>query len=199
MATRTAIDSTGMGIALYDSLNEEVGGRVMGINFAGTNDHGVKMKTDLAIRMKKRFEKHLDRIPENTVDPQIRQELMAIKREATASGVTFDAPRIEVDTAIAGGKRKKVYSHADIFWAKALADFAADNGNDLDRDPRQRAVDGAQASGGILLMANDPSSSRSRPPARSSRRKCWRARSARRCRSRSASVGRRIRRRSGRT
>jgi phage FluMu gp28-like protein len=127
-ATRTAIDSTGMGIALYDSLNEEVGGRVMGVNFAGNNDHGVKLKTDLAIRLKKRFEKHLDRIPENTVDPQIRQELMAIKREATASGVTFDAPRIEVDTAIAGGKRKKVYSHADIFWAKALADFAADNG-----------------------------------------------------------------------
>jgi phage FluMu gp28-like protein len=127
-ATRTAIDSTGMGIALYDSLNEDVGGRVMGVNFAGNNDHGVKLKTDLAIRLKKRFEKHLDRIPENKVDPQIRQELMAIKREATASGVTFDAPRIEVDTAIAGGKRKKIYSHADIFWAKALADFAADNG-----------------------------------------------------------------------
>jgi hypothetical protein len=156
LTRRTAIDSTGMGIALYDYLNESNGGRVMGVNFAGNNDNGVKMKTDLAIRMKKRFEKHLDRIPENTVDPQIRQELMAIKREATASGVTFDAPRIEVDTAIAGGKRKKIYSHADIFWAKALADFAADNGAISTEIHGSAPVDGAQASGGIRLMANEP-------------------------------------------
>ncbi len=126
--TRVAIDSTGMGVALYDYLDEACPGRVMGINFAGTNDAGVKLKTDLALRIKQRMEKGLSRIPR---DPEIRQALQAIKREATSTGVKFDAPRIEVDSAIAGGPRRKVYSHADEFWAKALADLAADSGAQL--------------------------------------------------------------------
>jgi phage FluMu gp28-like protein len=124
MTTRTAMDSTGMGIALYDYLNKSCPGRVMGVSFAGTNDNGVKLKTDLAIRIKRNFEKGKSRIPH---DNDIRQELMAIKREATSSGVTFDAPRIEMDSAVAGGGKKKVYSHAEAFWAKALADLAAES------------------------------------------------------------------------
>jgi phage FluMu gp28-like protein len=125
MTARSAIDMTGMGVGLFDLLNLENAGRLMGVSFGGSNDNGVKMKTDLAIRIRKRMEQQRSRIP---YDPQIRAELMAIKRQATASGVTFDAPRIEVDTAVAGGARKKVYSHADAFWAKALADLAADDG-----------------------------------------------------------------------
>ena len=124
MTTRTAMDATGMGIALYDYLNKSCPGRVMGVSFAGTNDNGVKLKTDLAVRIKRNFEKSRNRIPR---DPDIRQELMAIKREATSSGVTFDAPRIELDSAVAGGARKKIYSHAEAFWAKALADLAAES------------------------------------------------------------------------
>jgi phage FluMu gp28-like protein len=124
MATRTAIDSTGMGVALYDYLSRDCPGRVMGINFAGSNDAGVKLKTDLAIRIKKRFELHLDRIPASR---DIRQALMAIKRESTATGVRFDAPRIEADTPSAGGQKRKLTAHADEFWAKALADLAAEH------------------------------------------------------------------------
>lgn len=125
MTARTAIDKTGMGVGLFDLLNLENAGRVMGVSFSGTNDNGVKMKTDLAIRIKKRFEQAKSRIPYSS---QIRTELQSIKREATGSGVTFDAPRIEVDTAVAGGVKKKKFAHADAFWAKALADFAADTG-----------------------------------------------------------------------
>jgi phage FluMu gp28-like protein len=125
MTARTAIDKTGMGVGLYDSLEETNAGRILGINFAGSNDNGVRMKTDLAIRTKKKFEQVRNRIP---YDLQIRAELQAIKREATPSGVTFDAPRIEVGTAVAGGVKKKLYAHADAFWAKALADLAADTG-----------------------------------------------------------------------
>jgi phage FluMu gp28-like protein len=124
MTTRTAMDATGMGIALYDYLNKSCPGRVMGVSFAGTNDHGVKLKTDLAVRIKRNFEKQRSRIPR---DKDIRQELMAIKREATSSGVTFDAPRIEIDTAVAGAGKKKVFSHAEAFWAKALADLASES------------------------------------------------------------------------
>jgi phage FluMu gp28-like protein len=124
LCNRAAIDKTGMGVGLYDSLNEVHAGRVLGVSFAGTNDNGVRMKTDLAIRLKKRFEQARARIP---YDSQIRAELQAIKRQATSTGVTFDAPRIEMDTAVAGGAKKKVFAHADAFWAKALAELAADS------------------------------------------------------------------------
>lgn len=125
MTTRTAIDSTGMGIALYDLLNQTNGGRLMGVSFGGTNDNGVRMKVDLAVKLKRSIEAARFRIP---YDPQVRIELQAIKREATATGVTFDAPRIELETAVAGGPRRKVYAHADRFWAASLAEFATDNG-----------------------------------------------------------------------
>jgi phage FluMu gp28-like protein len=123
--SHTAIDKTGMGVGLFDSFDEANPGRILGVSFAGTNDNGVRLKTDLAIRIKKRFEQMRVRIP---YDGRIRTELQAIKRQATSTGVTFDAPRIEVDTAVAGGVKKKVFAHADAFWAKALAELAADTG-----------------------------------------------------------------------
>jgi len=139
MCDRVAIDATGMGIALYDLLNQTNEGRIVGINFAGTNqavkqdktvqstkhdaeNTSVRMKVDLAMRIKKKLELGKSRLPRNA---QVRTELMAVKREATATGVTFDAPRIEVDSAVAGGGKKKRYAHADAFWAKALCDWAA--------------------------------------------------------------------------
>ncbi len=147
ITTRTAIDATGMGVGLYDMLDKSCRGRVMGINFAGVNEQHVRFKTDLAIRIKKKFEIAKSRIPR---DNDIRQELMAIKRESTATGVKFDAPRIELESAVAGAQKKKVYGHADSFWAKALADLAADSapdavivsvplGRDDYRAPRQTA------------------------------------------------------------
>jgi len=126
LTNHTAIDKTGMGVGLYDDFAEANPGRILGVSFAGTNDNGVRLKTDLAIRIKRNFEKLRSRIP---YDGRIRTELQAIKRQATSTGVTFDAPRIEVDTAVAGGVKKKIYAHSDAFWAKALADLAADCGN----------------------------------------------------------------------
>lgn len=122
MCTRMAMDATGLGVGLYDWLNMKVPGRVMGLSFAGTNDAGVRIKTDLATRIKSNLEKRRSRIP---YDPQIRAELQAIKREPTSTGVRFDAPQIEVDTAVAGGQKIKRFAHADRFWAKAMADLAA--------------------------------------------------------------------------
>jgi phage FluMu gp28-like protein len=147
--TRSAIDKTGMGVGLFDLLNEKNEGRLMGVSFSGNNDQGVKMKTDLAIRLKKRFEQCRMRIPANA--PQIRTELQAIKRSATASGVTFDAPRIEVDSAVAGGPKTKRFSHADAFWALALAEFAAESSPcTLGMTLPQGAVSMARGSKGYL-------------------------------------------------
>jgi phage FluMu gp28-like protein len=137
----TSMDSTGMGIGLYDMLNKSCPGRVMGVNFAGSSrlrqdekqkrsqstgknsaDGAVRMKTDLAIKLKKSMEDMRERLP---YDLQLRTELQAIKRVPTASGVTFDAPRIAIETGVAGGKKQKGFAHADRFWAFALATYAA--------------------------------------------------------------------------
>jgi phage FluMu gp28-like protein len=125
MTTRTAIDSTGMGIALYDLLDQTNGGKLMGVSFGGTNDNGVRLKVDLAVKFKRVLEAAHFRIP---YDNQVRVELQSIKREATSTGVTFDAPRIELESAVAGGAKRKVFAHADRFWAAALAEHAADSG-----------------------------------------------------------------------
>lgn len=135
MATRTAMDATGLGLGLFEWLAAKCPGKVMGVNFGGsvpkgenvpaaygTNAGTVKIKTDLAVRMKQRFEQNRNRIPH---DLQVRQELMSIKKEYSGGAVRFDAPRIEVETAVAGGKKKQAYAHADSFWAKAMADMAA--------------------------------------------------------------------------
>ncbi len=134
LADRTAMDSTGIGLGLFEFLSSKVGGRVMGVNFSGAVPRGegvpagymstsgsVKIKTDLAVRMKQRFEQGKNRIPR---DLETRQELQAVKREYSGGAIRFDAPRVEIDTAVAGGPKRKVFAHADSFWAKALADLA---------------------------------------------------------------------------
>lgn len=135
----SAIDSTGMGIGLFDELNELCPGRVMGVNFAGSSrlrgekkkkhpassgvaDGAVRLKTDLAVKLKKSFEGGKERIPYSL---DIRTELQAVKRIATATGVTFDAPQIAIETGVAGGKKQKAFAHADHFWGCALATYAA--------------------------------------------------------------------------
>jgi phage FluMu gp28-like protein len=134
MCDRAAMDSTGIGLGAFEYLSTRYPGKVMGVNFGGTvkrveqgeraSERGlastVKIKTDMAVRVKSRFERRLNRIPRHL---DIRNELLAIKREQTGTAITFDAPRIELDTP--SGDRKKVFSHAEAFWAKAMADLAA--------------------------------------------------------------------------
>ncbi len=132
LANRSAMDCTGIGLGIFEYLAAQVPGRVMGVNFGGSitpedknqpqsmKGHAVKVKTDLAVRTKRRFEEHRNRIPHHL---DIRQELQAIKRESSGNSVKFDAPRIEIDSP-SGGKTK-AFQHGEAFWAKALADFAA--------------------------------------------------------------------------
>lgn len=134
MATRVAMDATGIGLGLFEWLAARCPGKVMGVNFSGsvpkgdnvpaaygTSTGNVKIKTDMAVRMKQRFEQARNRIPH---DLQIRQELQSIKKEYSGGAVRFDAPRIEIETSVAGGKKKQAWAHADSFWAKAMADLA---------------------------------------------------------------------------
>jgi phage FluMu gp28-like protein len=102
---RACIDSTGMGAPLAESLQQEFGPRVEPVTFTAA------VKEDMAYRVRRRMEQRLDLIPDA---PRIARAFGAVKKLVTLAGNTrFDAERTDL-------------GHADEFWAKALADLAAE-------------------------------------------------------------------------
>ena len=88
------------------------------------------MKEDLAYRTRRRMEQGLTLLPDSR---DIRRAFSAVKKFVTVSGnVRFDAERTEA-------------GHADEFWAKALADLAAET------QPASRLSDGYIASGRPII------------------------------------------------
>jgi phage FluMu gp28-like protein len=105
LISRVAIDATGIGSPLAESLVQEFGPRVEPVVFTAA------MKEDLAYRTRRRMEDGLTRLPDTR---EVRAAFSAVKRFVTATGsLRFDAARTEA-------------GHADQFWAKTLADYAAD-------------------------------------------------------------------------
>jgi phage FluMu gp28-like protein len=105
LVRRACIDSTGMGAPLAESLEREFGPRLEPVTFTAA------VKEDMAYRVKRRMEQRLDLIPEA---PEIARAFGAVKKLVTVAGNTrFDAERTDL-------------GHADEFWAKALADLAAE-------------------------------------------------------------------------
>jgi phage FluMu gp28-like protein len=105
LVRRACLDATGMGAPLAESLEREFGPRVEPVTFTAA------VKEDLAFRVKRRMEQRLDLIPEA---PEIARAFGAVKKLVTVAGNTrFDAERTDL-------------GHADEFWAKALADLAAE-------------------------------------------------------------------------
>jgi len=149
MAVRSAMDCTGIGLGIFEYLAAQVPGRVMGLNFSGSitpeeknkpqsmKGESVKLKTDMAVRTKRRFEEHTNRIPH---DLDIRQELQAVKRVSTETAVKFEAPRIELEGP--AGSKTKAFQHAEAFWSKAMADFAWEAGSrySVDCEVAQRSI-----------------------------------------------------------
>jgi len=131
---RACIDQTGIGMGLVERLQDKFGSRVEGVTFTADS------KERMSLLVRRRFEERLDKIPENS--PDIERDLAAVKRQTTSSGnLRFDADRTDA-------------GHADIYWAKALADLAADSpatavcmGNDQSRDSDGAAI---QTSRGAL-------------------------------------------------
>ncbi len=105
---RACGDQTGIGMALVERLRERHGYKVEGVTFTA------ETKEQMSLLVRRRFEERLDKIPEDA--PPIERAIAAVKRQATASGnLRFDAARTDA-------------GHADEYWAKALADFAAESG-----------------------------------------------------------------------
>ncbi len=174
LADRAAMDCTGIGLGIYEKFNAKYPGKVMGINFGGTikrvqqgeksGERGlastIKIKTDMAVRMRNRMQQHKNRIPDESQarSLDVVAELQAIKREETMGGaVKFAAPRIETETA--AGEKRKQFSHAEAFWAKAMADLAASQPGQSFADysaivgaPIISAAEGAAAFGAEEMM-----------------------------------------------
>lgn len=101
---RHCMDQTGMGEKFVEDLQAKYSSRVEGVLFSGA------VKLDLANTLKKKFEDKQIRIP---IDKDVRDDIHSIKKFTTSAGnVRFDAERSE-------------NSHADRFWAMALAVHAA--------------------------------------------------------------------------
>ncbi len=124
LVRRAAIDATGIGAMLAETLAEEFGPRVEPVTFTAA------VKENLAYRTKRRMEKQLSLLPDTR---EVRRAFSAVKRIVTPSGnLRFDAVRTAA-------------GHADEFWAKALADLAAES------EPVSVAADGYLTGGTPII------------------------------------------------
>jgi phage FluMu gp28-like protein len=106
LVRRAAIDATGIGAMLAETLADEFGPRVEPVTFTAA------VKENLAYRTRRRMEKQLSLLPDTR---EVRRAFSAVKKIVTPSGnLRFDAVRTAA-------------GHADEFWAKALADLAAES------------------------------------------------------------------------
>ncbi len=96
---RACIDATGMGAQLAEEAITRFGPVVEAVTFTA------KVKEDLAVTLRRRFEDRQVRIP---ADREIREDIHSVKRFTTSAGnIRFDAERTEL-------------GHADRFWAAAM-------------------------------------------------------------------------------
>jgi phage FluMu gp28-like protein len=102
---RMCIDKTGMGLAIFEAVEEKFSGQVEGIIFTITN------KELMAVHAKRRMEARKTRIPDTDM---IRNSFRSVKKTVTATGqARFDA------------EHDAKYGHADHWWAYCLAEHAA--------------------------------------------------------------------------
>lgn len=102
--SRMCMDQTGMGEKFVEDLQLKYSSRVEGVLFTAP------VKLDLANTLRRKFEDKQIRIP---IDRKVRDDLHSVKKITTSAGnIRFDVERTE-------------NSHADRFWALALAIHAA--------------------------------------------------------------------------
>ncbi len=105
---RCAIDNTGLGMQLAEQLVERFGDyRVEAVTFTG------RVKENIAGKMRVKFEDRNIRIP---AFPELREDLHSVEKSVTLAG------NVRLQAAREGG------SHADRFWAGALAVYAGSDG-----------------------------------------------------------------------
>ena len=111
---RLSIDKTGMGLPIFETTDRAFYGKVEGIGFTQ------QTKESMATQLKRRLEERRCRLPETVLlngrgdDQMVWQSFRSVRKTTTTLGqVRFDAGR--------------EYDHADLFWAKCLAEAAAES------------------------------------------------------------------------
>jgi phage FluMu gp28-like protein len=106
MIRRMSIDKSGMGLAIFEALQEKYGsGRIEGLQFT------LPVKEALAVHAKRRMEEHKCRIPDFDI---VRNSFRMVKKTVTATGqARFDA------------EHDAQWGHSDHFWSMCLAEDAA--------------------------------------------------------------------------
>lgn len=144
---RMCIDKSGMGLVIFETLEEEFGkSQIEGIQFTLPN------KEALATQGKSRMEGLKCRIPESEI---IRHSFRSVKKTVTATGqARFDA------------EHDALYGHADHWWAFCLAESAAHLRGDgffrwlqkgsEDKARNQPPIDPQEISPGLSLGTSAP-------------------------------------------
>jgi phage FluMu gp28-like protein len=111
---RLCIDKTGMGLPIFETMDRAFYGKVEAITFTQ------QTKETMATHTKRRLEERKCRLPETVIidnkpdDQMIWQNFRSVRKTTTALGqVRFDAAHDDK------------FGHADFFWAKCLAESAA--------------------------------------------------------------------------
>jgi phage FluMu gp28-like protein len=112
---RLCIDSTGMGLPIYETMNKLYPGKVESVSFS------TQVKEVLATTMKRRMEEKKSRLPETIMrddgrpdDEILWQNFRAVRKTVTSTGaIRFDATH------------DQQYGHADLWWAKCLSEQAS--------------------------------------------------------------------------
>jgi phage FluMu gp28-like protein len=105
MISRMVIDKSGMGLAIFEQLEEEFWGKVEGVTFT------LPVKESLAVHAKNRMQQYKTRIPDTD---KIRNSFRSVKKTSTSTGqARFDA------------EHDATYGHADHWWAYCMAESAA--------------------------------------------------------------------------
>jgi phage FluMu gp28-like protein len=111
---RLCIDRSGMGVPIFETMERAFYGKVEGINFTQ------QTKETMATHTKRRLEERKCRLPETVIidgkpdDQIVWQNFRSVRKTTTALGqVRFDAAHDDR------------FGHADFYWAKCLAEAAA--------------------------------------------------------------------------
>lgn len=103
--TRMCVDKSGMGLAIYESLERKFAARVEGITFT------LQSKEAMAVHAKRRMEARCARLPDSDI---VRHSFRSVQKKVSNTGQTrFDA------------QHDAKYGHADHWWAYCLAEEAA--------------------------------------------------------------------------
>lgn len=132
---RGCMDCTGMGAPVYETLHNEFGDRIEGVDFTLASKETMAMSVKFGLE-KREFELENDR--------DFHNQIHSIKRMPSTGGhFRYDAERSEK-------------GHADSFWAWAMANLASINAMDVKKDFYKEYHERKMSENNTIEVVTDP-------------------------------------------